>query len=235
MNIFKGIIYGIYMANMRLKGIKYYIILKTKGERAGFDYAQKVFERWSIFTANIIGMEVESVGRENIPNETCVFMGNHQSMLDIPVLKIASGNSMAFVAKKELLKVPVIGYWIKRSMSVPLDRENPREAVKVITEGVKNLKNGYNMAIFPEGTRSEDCTVAEFKKGSMKLATKAKVPIVPVTIIGTRECFEKNRKYLPGKIKVIFSEPIYTKDLTKEEEAVLNVKVREAVVSKFEN
>lgn len=234
MNVFKGILYGLYMANMRMKGIKYYYIAKTKGERAAFKYSQKVFERWAFFTANIIGMEIESVGKENIPDETCVFMANHQSMLDIPALKIASGNNMAFIAKKELLKVPVIGYWINRSMSVPLNRDNPREAVRVISEGVKNVKNGYNMAIFPEGTRSEDCTISEFKKGSMKLATKAKAPIVPVTIIGTRACFEKNRKYLPGKIKVVFSEPIYTKDLTKEEEAELNVRVREVVESKME-
>ncbi|MGL5150460.1 MAG: lysophospholipid acyltransferase family protein [Clostridium sp.] len=229
MKILKGLYYGFYMINMRLKGIKYNYILKSKGEAESFYYAQKVFEDWSIFTAKVIGMDIETIGRENIPNEPCVFMANHQSILDIPILKLSTQSTMAFVAKKELLKIPVIGYWIKKSYSVPLNRENPREAIKVITEGVKNIKKGYNMAIFPEGTRSEDCSIVEFKKGSMKLATKAKVPIVPITIEGTRACFEETRKFLPGKIRVVIGKPIETKELTKEEEATLNILVRQKV------
>ena len=98
---------------------------------------------------------------------------------------------VGFVAKKEVLKVPILSYWLPRAKCIPLDRQNPRDAVRVINEGVKNLKDGYSMMIFPEGTRSLDGKHSPFKKGSLKLAIKAKVPIVPVTIDASFTSFEK--------------------------------------------
>lgn len=86
------------------------------------------------------------------------------------------------------------------------------------------------MAIFPEGTRSKNGEVSEFKKGSMKLAVKAKAPIVPVSIDGTSKCFEDNKKFKEGKVTIVFGKPIYTDDLTKEEEKTLTSKVRDEVI-----
>ena len=136
---------------------------------------------------------------------------------------------MGFVAKKEMVKTPIIGYWMGKYNCVPLDRENPREALKVIREGSENIKNGYSMAIFPEGTRSKDGVLREFKKGSLKLATMAKAPVVPVTIDGAYRAFEIDGKFKPIDITVTFGEPIYTADLTREEEKQLMDKVRSII------
>lgn len=231
MQIFKFIKYGIYMIFVRLKGIKFKYIYKKKGEDEAFKYGQDVFEKWSVFTIKTVGMDLEIKGYENIPKGACAFIGNHMSILDIPVLKYASKRDVGFIAKKEVLKVPILGFWVKNMNCVALDRENPRSAVKVIAKGAEYLKRGYSMAIFPEGTRSKDGQVHEFKKGSMKLAVKAKVPIVPVSIDGTSKRFEDTRKFVPGKVTIVFGKPIYTSELTKEEERTLTDRVRNEVIN----
>ncbi|MDQ0148389.1 lysophospholipid acyltransferase family protein [Eubacterium multiforme] len=231
MQIFKMIKYGIYMIFVRLKGIKFNYIYKTKGQKEAFKYGQDVFGKWSEVTIKTVGMDIEIKGYENIPNETCTFIGNHMSILDIPVLRYASKRGIGFIAKKEVLKVPVLGFWVKHMNCVALDRDNVREAIKVIAKGVEFLKSGYDMAIFPEGTRAKDGKVHEFKKGSIKLATKAKVPIVPFSIDGTSKCFEDNRKFSKGKVTIVFGKPIYTDNLTKEEEKTLTERVQKEVIN----
>jgi 1-acyl-sn-glycerol-3-phosphate acyltransferase len=109
-----------------------------------------------------------------------------------------------------------------------MDREDPRDSVKSILEGVQNLKKGYCMAIYPEGTRSKGPEMGEFKKGAMKLALKAGVPIVPVTINNTYKMFEtqKGRKTKPVQVDLVISEPIDTKSLTKEEQNDLSERIK---------
>lgn len=227
MKIFKGIHYLGYMIVLRLKAIKLWYIRKTKGIEAGLEYSGNVGLAWSDYTVNkSLQMNVNIKGKENIPNEACCFIGNHTSILDIPLLMDSAGRAMGFIAKKEMLKTPVIGYWMQQYNCVPLDRENPREAIKVIQQGATNLKNGYSMCIFPEGTRSKDGKLGEFKKGSLKLATKAKAPIIPVAIDGAYRAFEIDRKFKTIDITVTFGKPIYTADLTRDEEKELAEKVR---------
>lgn len=234
MKYIKYIRYGIYMVTMRMKGIKRAYIQKFKGEEEAWRYAQEVFKKWTYFTINIIGMDIEVEGYENIPDETCIFMGNHQSILDIPALRYAANRTLDFVAKKELAKAPLMGYWITHVKSVTLDRDNVREGIKAINQAAQNVRDGYNFTIFPEGTRSKDGKIHEFKKGSIKIATKSKAPIVPVAIKGTSACFEDKREFLPGKVKVIFGEAIETKNITKEEEKKLMDLVEEKVRNLYE-
>lgn len=226
--------YVIYLIWMRCKGVKRAYLEKYKGEAAAWKYAQEVYRKWSIFTINIVGMDLSIEGKENIPEETCVFIGNHQSILDIPVLRIATGRELDYVAKKELAKAPFLGYWITHVKSVTLDRENVREGMKAINTAIKNIKEGYTFVVFPEGTRSKDGKIHEFKKGSMKLATKTKVPVVPFSIDGTSACFEDTGKFIPGKITVRFGNPIETSNLSKEEEKELTDRVREKVCELYE-
>ena len=178
MKYIKYVRYVIYMLIMRLKGIKRAYIEKFKGEEEAWKYAQEVFRKWTYFTINIIGMDIEVEGFENIPDKTCVFMGNHQSILDIPVMRYSTQRTLDFVAKKELAKVPLIGYWITHVKSVTIDRDNVREGMKAINQAVNNIKDGYNFTIFPEGQESKDGKIHEFKRGSVKIATKSKAPIV---------------------------------------------------------
>ncbi len=235
MNYFKIINYGIYMIFMQLKAVKRWYLEKTKGERAATEYSGKVGEDWARYTIhNALAMNVTIKGKENIPNVPCCYIGNHTSILDIPILIDSVGKCMGFVAKKEMVKAPVLGYWMSKYNCVPLDRGNAREAIKVIKKGSENIKNGYSMAIFPEGTRSKNGELMEFKKGSLKLATMAKAPIVPVTIDGAYRAFEIDRKFKPIDITITFSEPIYTENLSREEEKSLMEKVRSEIAKNLE-
>ena len=229
--IIKGVLYGAYMLNVRVKAIKHSWIKKYKGQEEADKYAQKTAYLWAKYTIKTIGIDLEVKGLENIPDEACVFIGNHTSILDIPIMFYTIDRLVGFVAKKEMLKAPVIGTWLEKAHCIPLDRENPREAIKTINYGVELLKKGYSLAIFPEGTRSKDGNIGEFKKGSLKLATKAKAPIVPIAIDRAYTSFEKDKKFKPSKIKVTFGNAISTAELTKEEEKTLNEDVRNIIKS----
>ena len=221
--------YGLYLILLRIKGFKRDFIHKVKGEEAAWKYGQEVFLKWANFTINVVGMDISVEGKENIPDETCVFIGNHQSILDIPVLRYSTGRQLDFVAKKELVKVPVLGYWMTHLKSVALDRDNPREGMKAMNIAINNIKEGYSFVIFPEGSRSKDGSIGEFKKGSTKLVTKTKVPVVPFALNGTSACFEDTRNFIPGKIKIKFGKPIYVDSMSKEEEKVLSDTIRNEV------
>lgn len=231
---FKKIIYGFYMLWVRIKGFKFNYIQKTKGEGEAQEYLKKTGYLWSKFTLNIIGIELEVKGTENIPKEQCVFIGNHSSILDIIILLNTIDKKMGFIAKKEILKTPIVGYWLKKSKCVPLDRENPRAAMLAINEAVKNIKEGSSMVIFPEGTRNKEGKVGVFKKGSLKLATKSQVKIVPVSIDRASRSFEDTRQFKPAKIKVIFGKSIDTSNLSKEEETNLAENIRNIIVANLE-
>ncbi len=231
--VFKYIYYGLYMTGLALKIFKYWFVSMIKGEEAAIEYAFKTTKRWGNFTTKIVGMDIEVRGEENIPNEAVVFMGNHSSILDIALLLDVLKRDVGFIAKKEMKKVPVFSFWITKNKSLFLDRDDPREGVKIINKGVEQLKEGISMVIFPEGTRGNGGEPAEFKKGSMKLATKAKSPIVPFSISGTYESFEKTRRFTPNKVIITFAKPIYTDKITREELKDLNSIVRDIVVEEL--
>lgn len=231
MNYIKGFNYLMYMIFMRLKAIKRLYIKVTRGNKAAVDYSGKVASDWARYTVHkALKMNVIIKGKENIPSVPCCYIGNHTSILDIPILIDSVGECMGFIAKKEMLKVPVLGYWMTCFKGIPLDRDNPREAIKVIREGAENIKAGYSMAIFPEGTRSNDGKIGEFKKGSLKLATMAKAPIVPVAIDGAYRAYEIDKKFKSIDITITFSNPIYTDNLTREEEKKLMDNVKTLIV-----
>lgn len=230
MKFIKGFLYGIYMINLRLKAVKHSWIRKYKGQEAADRYTHKTGYLWAKYTINTIGIELEVEGVENIPEGPCVFIGNHTSILDIPIMLFTINRMVGFISKKEVLKAPVLGTWLKRAHCIPLDRENPREAIKTINQGVELLKNGYSIAIFPEGTRSKDGNIQEFKKGSLKLATKSQVPIVPVAIDRAYRSYEKDNEFKPSKIRIKYGNPIITKNLSREEEKMLNDNIRDTII-----
>lgn len=229
--LLRKIIYAFYIILVLIKGLKYEFIKKIKGKAAALEYSQKTTYLWCKFTIKIIGIDLEVKGLENIPKEPCVFIGNHSSVLDIPILLSTVDRNIGFISKKEVLKTPIIGYWLTRTNCVALDRENPRTAITAINDAVQNLNEGSSMAIFPEGTRNKEGKVGEFKKGSLKLATKSKVQIVPVSIDRASRAFEDNREFTPTKIKLVFGEVIDTRNLSKEEENSLAENIRTTIIS----
>lgn len=212
------IIYTVYMFGFYIKSLMVPFIRKFSGEEGLNKFKYKSVSKWCRFTFKLIGVKVEYEGIENIPKDTCLFVGNHQGILDIPALMMGANKVVGFIAKKELLKTPIIGKWIMICNSVTIDRDDPRDAVRVIKEGVEILNKGYSMGIYPEGTRAKDGKIKEFKSGSLKLAIRAKVPVVPVTIDGSYKAYELNGKFQATTIKVKYDKPIDTKNLTKEEQ-----------------
>ena len=159
-------------------------------------------------------------------------MSNHQSFFDIPLLMSAIDVPKGFIAKKELESWPGISMWMKYIRCIFMDRENIRKSAESIVEGINTLKSGYSMVIFPEGTRSKGGPTHEFKSGSFKLATKSKVPIVPVTINGTYKLLEKNNyKIKAAEIEVIIHPIVDVKNLSKEELTALPQTIENTILS----
>ncbi|WBW98702.1 lysophospholipid acyltransferase family protein [Oceanirhabdus sp. W0125-5] len=176
-----------------------------------------------------IRLNYEVVGKENIPDEACLFVSNHQSYFDVLAITHAVGKSVGFVAKEELKKIIYFRYWLAKGNCVFINRKNPREGLKAINEAANKIKNGHSMVIFPEGTRSRGSNIAPFKKGSMKIAIKAGAKIVPVSIEGTYKAYEKTKGFSKVNAKIIFNEPIDTKELSKEELADVHERIRQNI------
>lgn len=176
-------------------------------------------------------MHLTIEGQENIPEGACAFFVNHQGYGDIPTMfKVCEGKQVGFVAKDSAEKLPFISDWIKASEGIFIKRGETREGLKAIKEGAEKLKNGYSLIIFPEGTRSHCSEMAEFKAGSFKLATKAGVPIVPVTINGSYHMFEDRDVITNGAvIDVIVHNPIETAGMARSEQNQLPEKVENIV------
>lgn len=207
----------LFMIKSQFNRMKFNRLMKKSPEEAAI-YRDKCVKQWAQFVIDKIPVNVKVEGLENIPKEASLFVSNHQSFVDIPVFLNVLPDTAGFVAKKELGNLPVITFWMKQIGCVFIDRENPREGIKSILEGAKNLKDGRSMIIFPEGTRSKSANMAEFKKGTLKMAQKTGAPIVPVTLDGTYKAYEYNGyKIKETDIKVIIHKPIYINDLSKEE------------------
>lgn len=206
------------------------ILKKNKKEQ--FDkYVYDVTSNWALNRIKLSGAKIKVYGEENLPKDINVlFMSNHQGNFDIAIFMALIKKPTGFVAKIEMLKAPLIRTWMKYINCVFMDRHDLKQSLQTILEGIKVLKSGYSLVIFPEGTRSKCDKVGEFKAGSFKLATKSKVPIVPVTIDGSYKIMEEHNSILtPANVNIYIHEPIYTESLTKDEINELPQKVKEII------
>ena len=207
---------------------------EDKSEKEAYIY--KVTS-WARFILKIAGAKVTVKGEENIPkDDTVLFVSNHQSNFDIPLLMAYINVPKGFIGKKELESWPFIGTWMKYIHCVFMDRDNLRKSAEAIVDGIKLLRSGYSMVIFPEGTRSKGKPVDEFKAGSFKLATKSKRAIVPVTINGTYKLLEANHNRIKSaEIELIIHKPIDVTTLSKEETDKLHDTVQSIVSSGYKS
>ncbi len=199
------------------------------------EHILKATSDWGKHTCRMLGIEIEAQGLENLPDEgPVVYVANHQSYADVAVAcAMLDRFQFGFVAKEELMKIPMYGQGIMDIRSVMIEREDPREALKAINSGVELIENGFSLLIFPEGTRSRCHEMANFKKGSLKLATKPKVPVVPITIDGTYHVFEEKGIISPAKVRFMVHPVIETKNLERKEANNLAETVEEIVRSKL--
>lgn len=172
--------------------------------------------RWELFQS---GVKIEVKGKENIPEDAVLFVSNHRSYFDILVLHTTSGKRPGFVAKAEMLKFKLLAWWMEDISCLFLDRQDLRSGMQMIKDGASKIQQGISIAIFPEGTRNGKETMLPFKEGSLKMAEKADCPVIPVTIIDTDKLLEIRPGFdiRKGKVKVVYGEPFYIKDLPKEQ------------------
>ncbi len=183
----------------------------------------------------LAGVEIEVKGLENIPEEPCLFIGNHRGIFDIVVTMLLIPHEVGYVGKMEFAKVPLMNYWMKMLNCVFLDRQDVRQGLKAIGEAADNVKAGTSMFIFPEGTRNHGEGIMEFKEGSLKIAEKASSAVVPVAITNTAEILEKHFPIVKAQhVRVSFGAPVYPKQLPREEKKNLGAKMRETVLEMFE-
>lgn len=223
--IWANIVYGTKMRFLDKK--------QDKSEKEAYIY--KATSSWAKFVLKIAGAKVTIKGADNIPKDkTILFVSNHQSNFDIPLLMAYINIPKGFIAKKELENWPFISKWMKHIHCIFMDRSNLRKSAEAIVDGIKLLKNGYSMVIFPEGTRSKGKPVDEFKAGSFKLATKSKCLIVPVTINGTYKLLEANNNRIKSsEIELIIHKPIDISKLSNEEVQNLHNTVHKIVSSAY--
>lgn len=183
---------------------------------------------WWIMT--FIGSRVKVTGRENLPKkgEKACYFPNHSSIIDIPAL-YSTWRWPGMVAKKELWKVPVINGLLWLLHCVPLNRKSHKDAIDAIHKGVENIENGYPMVIFPEGTRSKNGEIGEFKAGSFKMATRAGALIVPVAMKNVRKTLESADRFGIVKVYVEILPPIDSSALTPDEIKELPLRVENMV------
>lgn len=192
----------------------------------------KATSSWGPMVMEMFGSSVNVKGIENLPDSGPVVMvGNHQGYADIfTYFSVFTKFQFSFVAKENLGNLPFYGKWIRRIRSVLIKRNDPRASLKAISEGIEYLKQGFSLVIFPEGTRSMGPDPGRFHKGSLKLATKPGVPIVPISINGSYKMFEEEGYLKGARIDVIVHETIETKNLSRDEERELNDKVEKIIV-----
>lgn len=173
----------------------------------------------------LAGTKVIVKGMENIPkDEAVLYVGNHRSFFDIVVGYSIIPPRCGFIAKKELKKVLPLSVWMYFMRCIFLDRSSIEAAIKMINDGVKHIKSGISIFIFPEGTRGKtDDDMLEFKEGSFKIAKKAKCRIIPIAFNNTSAVFEDQfPKIKKAKVCVEFGKPIDIDALSKEEKKSLS-------------
>ncbi|MEI6749342.1 MAG: lysophospholipid acyltransferase family protein [Bacteroidales bacterium] len=199
--------------------------------------AHAIARKWAQSAIGANGSLIKVTGVENVPKTGgMLFIANHQSNFDIPILIGFVPRDKGFIAKLELLKIPFFSKWMKYIGCVFIDRRDARQSLKAINQAAERLKEGHSLVIFPEGTRSSDGIVGQFKSGSLKIAMKAKVPIVPVTIKGSMNIMPKGTSFIKSaNVEVIVSPPLILDQLTEKNPDVITEIVRNIIISNLGN
>lgn len=189
--------------------------------------------RWGIgVSMRLAGVRVRTEGIENIPAGVCIFAANHVSNLDPPAALIGIPRRVSFLAKREVFHVPIVKTALRLGKIVPVDRSDRESAVASIDQAVQYLNDGISFVVFPEGTRSKDGQLKPFKKGTFVMAIQGRVPVVPMSILGSRERMPKGTlATVPGEILIRFAPPVDSTAYTMEQREILLARVQEAVAA----
>ncbi len=213
------------------------VIAGTLGTLVGFvpprgDWTLRVARCWAWVILKVSFTRLRVEGAERVPRDTpAVYMANHESWLDIPVLLVAAPVQVRFLAKKSLFAIPFLGWAIAAMGFIPVDRKNRRSAVRSFEEAGERIRMGRSVLLFPEETRSPDDGLLPFQRGGFLIAIKAGIPVAPVGLEGPRERLPKGSYVLrPGRVTVRFGTPVATADRGVTDKEELIAEVREQVL-----
>src|SRR5947209_14060621 len=164
-----------------------------------------------MFFVRVVGVRIRVRGLERIPRGVCLFVANHTSSADAPAVVGAIPRRIAILLKKSLFNYPIVGQAFHLAHFIPVERSKRDSAIESVEKAIEAMRAGQSFLIYPEGTRSADGRLQDFKKGAVVMAIKAGVPIVPIVCSGAHRVMEKRSLVIqPGEILVEFLEPIDT-------------------------
>lgn len=185
---------------------------------------------WSRGLLAASGTRVKVSFEVPLADRAYLFMANHQSLFDIPLLLATLPGQVRFLAKRELFRLPVFGWALRVGGFIPIDRKDRSSARTSFRSAVARLKGGESVLIFPEETRSPDGRLLEFKRGGFLIAVRSGVDIVPVGIRGTHAVRSKDRLWVsPGPVEIVYGAPIEIRDLSVRDRKQLAMRVRAQV------
>ena len=193
---------------------------------------RKHVPHWCAVLLKLSGSRITVEGKENIPDVNCVFVANHRSLYDIPLMLTGLDLPHGLLAKKESEKLPLINRWMKLLGCVFVQRDDPKASMRALNAAADRVREGESFIIFPEGTRYKGAEggIGEFKGGAFRIALKTGVPVVPVVLAGARGTFEDNRYLLvPRDVTVRILPPIETSSLSREEQKALPGEVQQLI------
>ena len=208
--------------------------LEKKDPDAKNQESLKIIQFMFRLLLKVSGVTVTVKGLENIPKDKAVlYVGNHRSYFDILVGYTTVPHLVGFVAKKEMMRYPLLRSWMRHVNCLFLDRQDIKAGLKTILEGIEKVKSGISMWIFPEGTRGDgedELDMLPFKEGSLKIAEKSGCPVVPVAMIKTADVFEKHLPCIrPTHVTVYYGTPFYIKELEPEQKKHAGAYTREVI------
>jgi 1-acyl-sn-glycerol-3-phosphate acyltransferase len=197
--------------------------------------AFSISKLWAYTMLGVSFVRTEIKNKEKIqPRTSYIIISNHQSLFDIISIVTTLGIQYRWFIKKEVLKIPIFGYALYASRNIFIDRSNTTRAIESINKGIDRLPKGASVMVFAEGTRSPDGKIHEFKKGGFMVAIAHKIPILPVTVNGSRRVLPKGSLVVkPGKIQVVIGDPIDTSGYTNATALELIDKTRQAIIANF--
>jgi 1-acyl-sn-glycerol-3-phosphate acyltransferase len=224
--LFIGVFLSLYIIVAGIPLLLYTVISKTP------DALYWAGIRGVMFFVRAVGVRVRIAGKERIPSGTCLFIANHTSTADAPAVVGAIPRRISILLKQSLFRYPIVGQAFHLAHFIPVDRGKQDSAIASIEKAIEAMREGQSFLIYPEGTRSPDGRLQEFKKGAVVLAIKAGVPVVPIACSGAHRIMRKHSLEIhPGEILVEFLEPIDASQYTFEEREKLNTIVHDALAA----
>ena len=192
---------------------------------------------WAETILMVSHIRVKVIGLSNIdPKQPYIYMCNHQSNFDIPVIMAHLPVQFRWLAKAELFKIPIFSTIMRRAGYISIDRKNRKSSFESLKRAAATIRKGASVMIFPEGTRSLDGSILPFKPGGFVLAVEAGVPLVPIILHGTAKIMPKNQKRItPGQVILEIKPPIETAHYNRKTRDDLMKKVRDIICDNFEN